>query len=1058
MSNQWLRAWRCAVQNPRLSARWVPVRSLHTTLPRRWPRDDAPRDDNGARKPDSEATDATGAGKNEQETGTGSGAGAKAGAETETETNANANANPNATEDNFLDGSSAATANGEGSQGRKRPAQGLRSRAQRSRKSELPPVQIPRFLGPVMDRHGDAKTFVKTDSIVYDSDQTTEISRMTDALLRAHPMLGNSPHLFAALSEKDVKEFIDMTAHTRAYDVLRRLGTTVRRLDKLTKRVDLLSFSVYWTTLHSIRDICGSETFSKSLESVPAPSPPDWLSKVFSYHKKPLPFAWFYLYNSGPLHSIMMTNEIMLSRTLFFEPWVVDELIMALKAEFMIRAPENSRLANLRRPAIILNMLDYSGFPITQDVLVHAAEKLGADVLHLKAQDIAYIVGRYIGQDITRTPGDLSALGYRAAELSGRLKSRAPVEEENDESESYEQSFVVLRDDKEPKITKQQSTSMNEFLLGSGMRGKSDELWEDMKVNTALDELIHSADTDATEQKPLIVHIHDFNALNMDETGAAIITKIRKVVDNLWLSGRKVVVVGSCSTNNAPKPYQTALEVLESNERVIHMGKRHFADHDCNVESKATLELWERQGYLHENVENIVRVLHSLTEPGPSQSPISKETLGIESILRMDRLRAVDMGPWSEYCNSILPMTEVYRVATTMISSSSTGEFELNSWLCFLDAATEIDLAKQARERAASRSKASQPSVKGSKQNPVAGSRKTNPNAENHEEKLLSSMVNAKDMHTTFKDIHAPKNTIESIKMLTTLSLIRPEAFSYGVLKSDRIPGCLLYGPPGTGKTLLAKAVAKESGANMIEISGASINNKWVGESEKNVRALFRLAKKQEPMVIFIDEADALLGARGLSQGGGKRETINQFLREWDGMDQTKAFIMVATNRPFDLDEAVLRRLPRKLLIDLPLEPDRAAILKIHLKDETMDETVSIDELAKKTPLYSGSDLKNMCVAAAMAAVKEELEASERHSGPEPYPWAERRVLNRRHFDKALEEIGASVSDDTATLTAIRKFDERYGDKKGRKKRKGMGFEVVPEVPESERARVRTGP
>ncbi|OTA65074.1 AAA-domain-containing protein [Hypoxylon sp. EC38] len=348
---------------------------------------------------------------------------------------------------------------------------------------------------------------------------------------------------------------------------------------------------------------------------------------------------------------------------------------------------------------------------------------------------------------------------------------------------------------------------------------------------------------------------------------------------------------------------------------------------------------------------------------------------------------------------------------------------------------------------------------------------------------MESGLVNAEDIRTTFKDVHAPKETIESVKMLTTLSLIRPEAFSYGVLATDRIPGCLLYGPPGTGKTLLAKAVAKESGANMIEISGASINNKYVGESEKNVRALFQLAKKKEPMVIFIDEADALLGARGRRDLGSRRETINQFLREWDGMDKMKAFIMVATNRPFDLDEAVLRRLPRKLLIDLPLEADRAAILRIHLKDELLDEeTVSIDDIAKRTPLYSGSDLKNVCVAAAMAAVKEELELEEQQkqqqqeqksqadqtenastnsssSGGGGGESKKRRVLAGRHFDKALREIGASVSEDMATLTAIRKFDEKYGDGGAarRRKRKGMGFEVAAEVPDAQEARVRKG-
>jgi SpoVK/Ycf46/Vps4 family AAA+-type ATPase len=399
-------------------------------------------------------------------------------------------------------------------------------------------------------------------------------------------------------------------------------------------------------------------------------------------------------------------------------------------------------------------------------------------------------------------------------------------------------------------------------------------------------------------------------------------------------------------------------------------------------------------------------------------------------------------------------MTEIYRVATTMIGSDSTSPSGL-----FALARFEKAVLKMAAVDAATKEKMarSQISAEVSKKAAKGERRKMDPHAENHEEKLMSGLVNAQDMRTTFKDIHAPQETIDSIKMLTTLSLVRPEAFSYGVLASDRIPGCLLYGPPGTGKTLLAKAVAKESGANMIEISGASINNMYVGESEKNVRALFRLAKKKEPMVIFIDEADAMLGARGSGgqANGSRRETLNQFLREWDGMDKMKAFIMVATNRPFDLDEAVLRRLPRKLLVDLPLETDRAAILRIHLKDEVIDETVSIEDLAKQTPLYSGSDLKNVCVAAAMAAVKEEVEASERHTGPEPYKWAAKRVLNRRHFDKARKEIGASVSEDMATLAAIRKFDERYGDGKSRKKKGGMGFGVAPDAPDSDHVRIR---
>ncbi|KAI1159559.1 hypothetical protein F5B18DRAFT_636302 [Nemania serpens] len=825
----------------------------------------------------------------------------------------------------------------------------------------------------------------------------------------------------------------------------------------ITRRMDALRISAYWTVLQQIKAHHGDKAYENVLTSTPPPSSPDWvvaLLKTSTETRAPI-FELALL--TTLLRYVIEDGEIPLTKVVLFQPCLVDEIVTALRAEFFIRAPNNSRLAMIRRPATIINVQECSGFSVAHDTMQHVAEKLGADVLHLRAHDIAHIVGRYIGQDVTRTPGDVALLGYKAAEICGRLKPRYTSEEENEDADHYEIPFtVMLRDDKVRKDPKRQTTSMDEFLLNSGTRGKSDELWEDMKVNAALDELIHSADMDVAEQKPLIVHINDFNALSMDETGAVILGKIRKVVDELWLSGRKVVLVGSCSTKHAPRPYQKAVRALETSDRVIHLSRRSFSDVLLRAACVGRLTLWERQDYLRENDENIVRMLWSMTESGDFVSTHSTGRLGLDQYARtVTRLEESER--FAKYYNSILPIAEVYRIATTMVGLSSTDASKLFSLDCFERAAAQISAVDAIRETAAANSKASTSSNRDSKAGSLKGAQKIDPFAENHEQKLMSGMVNAEDMQTTFKDIHAPQETIESIKMLTTLSLIRPEAFSYGVLASDRIPGCLLYGPPGTGKTLLAKAVAKESGANMIEISGASINNMYVGESEKNVRALFRLAKKKEPMVIFIDEADALLGARGGPRNGARRETINQFLREWDGMDKMKAFIMVATNRPFDLDEAVLRRLPRKLLIDLPLETDRAAILKIHLRDEMVDETVSIEDIAKHTPLYSGSDLKNVCVAAAMAAVKEELEASERHTGPKPYVWVNKRVLNRRHFDKALKEIGASVSEDMATLSAIRKFDERYGDSKARKKKRGMGFGVVPESADSEQARVRSG-
>ncbi|KAF1345360.1 P-loop containing nucleoside triphosphate hydrolase protein, partial [Delphinella strobiligena] len=291
---------------------------------------------------------------------------------------------------------------------------------------------------------------------------------------------------------------------------------------------------------------------------------------------------------------------------------------------------------------------------------------------------------------------------------------------------------------------------------------------------------------------------------------------------------------------------------------------------------------------------------------------------------------------------------------------------------------------------------------------------------------------------------------------LTSLSLMRPEAFQYGVLANDRLPGLLLYGPPGTGKTMLAKAVAKESHATVLEVSGAQVYEKYVGEGEKMVKAVFSLAKKLSPCVVFIDEADALFGSRGgANNRTTHREIINQFLREWDGMDDHSVFMMVATNRPFDLDDAVLRRLPRRLLVDLPVAKDRESILGIHLKGEMLDSSVSLNKLAEQTPLYSGSDLKNVAVSAALAAVKEENELLVQHEDDSSFKLPERRTLTSKHFERALAEISASINEDMQTLGAIRKFDEQYGDRRAKKKKVAYGFGGMEQEVNENAVRVR---
>ncbi|CAE6437419.1 hypothetical protein ACGC1H_004419 [Rhizoctonia solani] len=257
---------------------------------------------------------------------------------------------------------------------------------------------------------------------------------------------------------------------------------------------------------------------------------------------------------------------------------------------------------------------------------------------------------------------------------------------------------------------------------------------------------------------------------------------------------------------------------------------------------------------------------------------------------------------------------------------------------------------------------------------------KNDPDLETHEDRLLGCIVNPAELQTTFAQVHLPDATIDSVRTLVSLPLLYPAAFRSGILAQHAMTGALLFGPPGTGKTLLAKALAKESGARMMVVKPSDVMDMYVGEGEKLVRSVFSLARRLSPCIVFLDEIDALLGARSSRDTGGAasahRGLVTEFMQEMDGLRSSASSNVVvigATNRPFDLDDAVLRRLPRRLLIDLPGLEEREAILRIMLKEEDLAADVDVPALANRTEGFSGSDLKNLVVAAALDAVKEKV-------------------------------------------------------------------------------------
>lgn len=196
--------------------------------------------------------------------------------------------------------------------------------------------------------------------------------------------------------------------------------------------------------------------------------------------------------------------------------------------------------------------------------------------------------------------------------------------------------------------------------------------------------------------------------------------------------------------------------------------------------------------------------------------------------------------------------------------------------------------------------------------------------------------------------------------------------------------GILLSGPPGCGKTLLAKAIATESQLNFISIKGPALLSKYVGESEKAVREVFRKARQAAPCIVFFDEIDALIPTRsaGASDSHVAERVLSQFLSELDGVEELNGVLILgATNRPDMIDPAILRpgRFDAVLEMPLPDRPERREIFDVHLRKKPLVDGVDLDELASQTDGFSGADIEAVCRRAAMEAVRRVVESMQDH-------------------------------------------------------------------------------
>jgi transitional endoplasmic reticulum ATPase len=239
--------------------------------------------------------------------------------------------------------------------------------------------------------------------------------------------------------------------------------------------------------------------------------------------------------------------------------------------------------------------------------------------------------------------------------------------------------------------------------------------------------------------------------------------------------------------------------------------------------------------------------------------------------------------------------------------------------------------------------------------------------------------------------------------------------------------GILLYGPPGTGKTLMAKAAANESEANFISIKGPELLSKWVGESEKGVREVFRKARQAAPCIIFFDELDAIAPSRGADFGDSHvtERVISQLLTELDGLEiLTNVIVIGATNRPDIIDLALLRpgRFDRLLYVPPPDRDSRIEIIKIHTTKKPLAEDVKVEELADHTDSYTGADIASLSSAAVMLALREHV--SKYQDPKEANKHVQELKIHMRHFEEAMKKIRPLS---TQELNMYKRVSEEFG-------------------------------
>ena len=280
----------------------------------------------------------------------------------------------------------------------------------------------------------------------------------------------------------------------------------------------------------------------------------------------------------------------------------------------------------------------------------------------------------------------------------------------------------------------------------------------------------------------------------------------------------------------------------------------------------------------------------------------------------------------------------------------------------------------------------------------------------------------------TYEDIGGIRDEIKKVREMIELPLRHPEIFEKLGIEAPK--GVMLYGPPGTGKTLLAKAVANESNAHFISISGPEIMSKFYGESEARLREIFKEAREKAPSIIFVDEIDSIAPKREEVTGEVERRVVSQMLSLMDGLEaRGKVIVISATNRPNAIDPALRRpgRFDREIEIKVPDKKGRKDILAIHTRNMPLADEVNLDKVASVSHGYVGADLEYLCKEAAMKCLRRLLPELNLEDEKIPPETLDKLIVNAEDFQKALIEVTPSGMREVFIENPDVKWDEVGG-------------------------------